>query len=443
MVQNDEQQTNVYDVIGVGIGPFNLGMAALVEPVTNMKSIFFDENESFCWHPGMLIEEADLQVPFLADFVTFADPRSPYSFINYLHMHQRLYQFYFFQRFHIPRTEYNHYAQWVAEQLQNCQFGKRVVDVVDHSNEQSSYYEVVVEDTKTKSKETCRAKHLIIGTGSTPMVPEPLKDHLGNGVFHSSQYLNQIDEGVVGQSVLVVGSGQSATEIVVDLLKRQEQQSFHIYWYTRSPAFFQLESGKLGQEIFSPDYIDYFHALPFEKRKQELPNLQHLRNGVEEETLHALYDELYHRSVGGKDTHVTIRSTIDVKEISFVDGKYQVDCEQWQQEKEFNVYVDRVILATGYRPHIPNWIERLNGKIKWEDEHRFAVKRDYRLSFEDGVVHNVYMLTNLEHSHGPGATNLLLSVQRNITILNQIVGREVYPETRGTVFQSFGATTGD
>lgn len=71
----------VYDVIGIGIGPFNLGLAALIEPVEEISAVFFDKEEKFEWHLGML-DGTDLQVPFLADLVTFADPTSPYTFLK-------------------------------------------------------------------------------------------------------------------------------------------------------------------------------------------------------------------------------------------------------------------------------------------------------------------------------------------------------------------------
>ncbi len=84
------------DVIGIGIGPFNLGLAALLEEKTNVKSAFFDETNVFQWHPGMLLDGTDLQVPFLADLVSFANPTSKYTFLNYAHVHDRLMSFFFF-----------------------------------------------------------------------------------------------------------------------------------------------------------------------------------------------------------------------------------------------------------------------------------------------------------------------------------------------------------
>ena len=70
----------IYDIIGVGIGPFNLGLAALLEPVAEINALFLEQKTQFHWHPGLLIEGTTIQVPFLADLVTMADPSSRFSF---------------------------------------------------------------------------------------------------------------------------------------------------------------------------------------------------------------------------------------------------------------------------------------------------------------------------------------------------------------------------
>lgn len=57
-----------------GIGPFNLGLACLTEPIDDLDGIFLDEKPHFDWHPGLLLEGATLQTPFLSDLVTLADP---------------------------------------------------------------------------------------------------------------------------------------------------------------------------------------------------------------------------------------------------------------------------------------------------------------------------------------------------------------------------------
>ncbi len=47
--------TTIYDIAGIGIGPFNLGLAALSEPIKTLKTIFIEQKPAFSWHEGMLI----------------------------------------------------------------------------------------------------------------------------------------------------------------------------------------------------------------------------------------------------------------------------------------------------------------------------------------------------------------------------------------------------
>mgnify|MGYP002648951642 CR=1 FL=1 len=92
-----ESSIKPYDLVGIGIGPFNLGLAALSQPLVDggaLRAAFFDSRAEFCWHPGMMIPGTTIQVPFMADLVTLADPTSPYSFLNYCKQQGRIHQFY-------------------------------------------------------------------------------------------------------------------------------------------------------------------------------------------------------------------------------------------------------------------------------------------------------------------------------------------------------------
>ena len=89
--------------------------------------MFLDAADEFRWHPGMMIEGATIQVPFLADLVSMADPTSPYSFLNHLKATGRLYPFYIRESFYPLRAEYDAYCRWVAAQLPSLRWGRRVV----------------------------------------------------------------------------------------------------------------------------------------------------------------------------------------------------------------------------------------------------------------------------------------------------------------------------
>ncbi|WP_208590627.1 lysine N(6)-hydroxylase/L-ornithine N(5)-oxygenase family protein [Gracilibacillus suaedae] len=424
-----------YDLIGIGIGPYNLGLATLTAEKTNLRAIFFDQNGQFAWHPGMLIEGSDLQVSFLADLVTFANPTSKYTFLNYLHEHNRLYKYFFFHKFEMPRAEYAAYLKWVVDQMPNCHFKSQVKDVIDHGD----HFEVVVNHWGEQKERSYYTKHVTLGTGSTPVIPFELDDIGSEHVHHSSQYLYHKKRTLQAKHITVVGSGQSASEIFFDLLKLQEHFDYHLSWYTRSPAFLQLDNSKLGQEVFTPDYVDYFHQLPYQERKDSLDLLGQLRKGIDRETLHKIHELLYHRSVDNNKLPVTIQPLTEIQKVVQDNSHLKVEAKQWQVGKDVTFETEKVILATGYRPNIPDWFyQRFENKIEWNDDKHFKVDNNFKLVFKLGQrKHHFYTLTNLEQSHGTGATNLELAVDRNIQIINEIAGETVYEEKRGTIFTQF------
>ncbi|WP_059105798.1 lysine N(6)-hydroxylase/L-ornithine N(5)-oxygenase family protein [Shouchella shacheensis] len=427
-----------YDVIGIGIGPFNLGLAALLEERTELSAAFFDENTSFEWHPGMLLEGTDLQVPFLADLVTMANPQSRYTFLNYIHENGRMLPFYFFNRFDIPRREYNAYCQWVANQVGSCHFGRRVTNAI--YVEEEGRYKLTVHYPDSSEGEIFYAKHLVVGTGNTPLVPPGVEEVVNDDVIHSSTYAFHQEEIKQANAVTVVGSGQSAAEIFYTLLTDQPEHGYKLSWFTRSPGFFQLEESKLGQEVFSPEYVDYFHKLPYDTRQDALPLLGSLRNGVQQKTLHKIYDRLYHQTVHQTKAAVRIQALVEVNGVKKAgEGTYELDCWQWQEERAFVHKSEKVIFSTGYKPNVPKWLQAMESELVMESEKEFAVNRNAALVFKKKRAGQVYSLTNLDHSHGTSATNLALSVQRNMRIVNELAGENVYETKKSGVFQQFSA----
>lgn len=425
----------IYDVIGVGLGPFNLGLAALLDDIDDLEALFFEQQTSYDWHPGMLIEGTDMQVPFLADLVTFANPKSRYTFLNYLHETGRLYSFFYFRRLNVPRREYNDYAKWVGERLKHTRYGHRVVNVINHAED--GVYEMIVADEEAQTETSYFTKHVVMGTGSIPNIPGDYDDFPEQDIFHSSSYLYKEKELKEANKIVLIGSGQSASEIFCDLLEKQGSEDFELSWFTRSAGIFQLESAKVGQEFFSPEYVKYFRSLSFEKRQKALPTLTQLRNGVEPETLDQIYDLLYHRSIKQKNLPVTIQPLTELENIEEHGTGYKLTLHQWQEDKTFSYEADKVILSTGYKPNLPDWLMEMEEEIVWEDERLFKVADDYRIVFNDERCHSIFTLTNLDHTDGTGATHLGLSVHRNQKIINTIAGREVYPIPEHNTFQQF------
>src|SRR5262245_44737910 len=121
-----ESDSEIFDLLGVGIGPFNLSLSALLSSVKTIKSRFFESKPSFSWHPGLLLTNSELQVSYLKDLVTLVDPTNPYTFLAYLVKHKLLYRFINAQFRDVSRLEYDNYLKWVSSCLPNLFFGEKV-----------------------------------------------------------------------------------------------------------------------------------------------------------------------------------------------------------------------------------------------------------------------------------------------------------------------------
>src|SRR5438270_12775222 len=87
-------EDSTYDVIGIGIGPANLALAvALEEEAGELRRLFLDSKPAPVWHPGMLLDDATIQLSVLKDLAMLRNPRSHFTFLNYLKAKGRLLDF--------------------------------------------------------------------------------------------------------------------------------------------------------------------------------------------------------------------------------------------------------------------------------------------------------------------------------------------------------------
>ncbi|MEH6986338.1 lysine N(6)-hydroxylase/L-ornithine N(5)-oxygenase family protein [Cytobacillus firmus] len=429
------QQQKVYDLIGVGIGPFNLGLAAMMEETGGKDVQFFEQRTEFNWHKGMLIEGTTLQVPFFADLVSMADVKSRFTYLNYLQTNNRLYHFYFLEKFHIPRKEYNDYCRWVAGQLPACRFGFRVEKI----SPINGLYEVVVRNVQTGECEFCLTKHVAVGVGTSPSVPPHLKEQLGPNILHSSQYMERKSELKQAGSITVIGSGQSAAEIFYDLLKEQDDGAYELNWFTRSKGFFPMEYSKLGLEYFSPDYIDFFYQLPEEKKESLLSKQDLLYKGISMNTIADIYDLLYDKTACGEKPPIHLLAMTELDGIEVRNCTHLLTLKNCVSEEIFQLESDVIILGTGYAPSMPHFLLQMQEEIVWDEHNRFKVMRDYTLETRTMKENKIFVQNGELHTHGIGAPDLGLGAYRNAVIINQVYGREVYQVNKKNVFQSFEA----
>ncbi|MGS2740737.1 lysine N(6)-hydroxylase/L-ornithine N(5)-oxygenase family protein [Sinomicrobium sp. M5D2P17] len=420
-----------YNVIGIGIGPFNLGLAALMEPVEELSSVFFDQSDGFDWHPGLMLNNVTLQVPFLADLVTMADPASKYSFLNFMKESGRLYKFFIRENFYILRKEYNAYCKWVVSRLPNCRFSHKVVSV-EHN---SGLYAVTVLNTRTALTSVYYAEKLVLGTGTSPYIPDFIDKNTMPKVIHASQYLYFKPDILKNTSVTIIGSGQSAAEIFRDILPATEN-GLQLNWFTRSSRFFPMEYSKLTLELTSPEYVDHFYNMTYGQRKQLLARQNALYKGIDYDLINEIFDTLYEMSVENTPLNVELRSNMQLNKVMAADhGAYDLHFTQTELQRAYRCQSDFVILATGYTYKEPDFLEGIEHKIDRIDSGLFNVQRNYTIdkNGEEIFVQNAEL-----HTHGFVSPDLGMGAYRNSHIINQLTNREVYKVEKRIAFQEFG-----
>ncbi|MGW7053927.1 lysine N(6)-hydroxylase/L-ornithine N(5)-oxygenase family protein [Streptomyces sp. NPDC054887] len=414
------------DFIGIGLGPFNLGLACLTEPIDELDGVFLETKPNFEWHAGMFLEGAHLQTPFMSDLVTMADPTSPYSFLQYLKESGRLYSFYIRENFYPLRTEYNDYCRWAAAKLSSIRFNQTVTSV--EYDAATELYTVRTQDT------TYRARHVVLGTGTPPYIPDACQD-LGGDYIHNSRYLDGKAALQAKKSITLVGSGQSAAEIYYDLLSEIDVHGYRLNWVTRSPRFFPLEYTKLTLEMTSPEYVDYFHALP-EKTRYRLESQQkNLFKGIDSELIDAIFDLLYQKSLKGPvPTRLLTNSSLDTASYDAGSGTYALGLRQEEQGKDFELTTEGLVLATGYRYRTPAFLEGVRDRIRWDGHGRFDVARNYSI---DTTGRGIFLQNSAVHTHSITSPDLGMSAYRNAFIIRELLGSEYYPVEKAIAFQEF------
>ncbi|MGC0340517.1 lysine N(6)-hydroxylase/L-ornithine N(5)-oxygenase family protein [Streptomyces sp. SLBN-8D4] len=423
MTARPEVPTKTYDFVGIGLGPFNLGLACLTEPIDELDGILLESKPDFEWHAGMFLDGAHLQTPFMSDLVTLADPTSPYSFLNYLKEKGRLYSFYIRENFYPLRVEYDDYCRWAANKLSNVRFGTTVTEVT---------YDDEVYVVRTDTGDQFRARHLVLGTGTSPHYPEAVRG-LGGDFFHNSRYMQNKAELQKKDSITIVGSGQSAAEIYQDLLSEIDVHGYRLNWVTRSPRFFPLEYTKLTLEMTSPEYIDYYRELPEATRYRLTAEQKGLFKGIDGDLINEIFDLLYQKNLAGPvPTRLLTNSSLH--SARHENGTYTLGFRQEEQEKDFEIASQGLVLATGYKYAEPEFLAPVRDRLVYDSHGNFDVSRTYAI---DVTGRGVFLQNAGVHTHSITSPDLGMGAYRNSCIIRELLGTEYYPVEKTIAFQEF------
>lgn len=400
------------ELAGIGIGPFNLSLAALASEIEGLSTAYFERSPCFTWHPGLLFRDAVLQTSFLKDLVTPVCPTSRWSFLNFLVTHGRFYDFLAGRFGAVSRPEFTAYMRWVADRLSSCRFGSEVV-AVEHDGRQFRLH-------LSDGGETL-GRALSVGTGRVPNVPENAP--LGDACLHVGSYLSA-RPALAGRRIALVGGGQSGAEVMLDLLSAEPAPA-EIVWLSRRVAFWHLQEGGLIDQIYTPAYQNAYRAMPERAREVALDAQKYSSDGLTQETAHAIYAALYRRRHVEGRQDVSLRPWRSVTEIGRGQRGFRLTARTGWDTTEL-VNADVVLLATGYRPSVPACLEPLRGRLARDAGGGLALGRNYRVLWDGPDESPIYGLNHGHRSYGVIDPQLSMTAWRSAVILNDLVGREVF-----------------
>ncbi|UTY59432.1 lysine N(6)-hydroxylase/L-ornithine N(5)-oxygenase family protein [Massilia sp. erpn] len=399
---------HIHNLIGIGFGPSNLALAiALQEQGHAPDALYLEKQEHFAWHPGMLLDGTHMQISFLKDLATLRNPSSRFTFLNYLHQQQRLPDFINLKTFYPSRYEFNDYLAWAARQFAaQTRYGEEVTAVLPVQKDgQVTHLTVLSRDSQGQQHERL-ARNLVVSVGGTASIPECFAPFRSDArVFHSSSYLGNMNQLKDARRIAVIGAGQSAAEIFMDL----HGKGCSVDLVTRARAMKPADDSPFINEIFNADYTDYvFKQAPSERAALIEEHLNTNYAVADTDLIEQIFHVFYQQKVLGHQRHQFLRRH-EVVEVNAEAGGIQLQLKDQDSGTTFASRYDAVILATGYRrQQHQNLLAPL---APWLDN--MAVDRNYQLIADDRFLPRVFLQGSCEASHGLSDTLLSITAIRS------------------------------
>ncbi|KAJ9144089.1 L-ornithine N(5)-monooxygenase [Pleurostoma richardsiae] len=469
-----------YDLICAGFGPASLAIAVALHDAMEEGKIreppnvlFLEKQAQFAWHAGMLLAGAKMQISFIKDLASLRNPRSNFTFLNYLHKQDRLVEFTNLSTFLPARVEYEDYLRWCASFFDDVvKYGNEVASVSPVEGEGAvNMFEVVSRNVKTGAVTTHRGRNVVLAVGGQPSIPRCLPAS-NPRIIHSSQYANLVPQILsdVGAPyrVAVVGAGQSAAEIFNNIQTLYPRS--RTYLVMKQEFLKPSDDSPFVNSIFNPEYIDHLYPRSSQYRRNIITDAKATNYGVVRlELIERLYERMYdQRRELGSDEHkwphrilsarrvvgvedgadglrLHVRQADTAESVVGPDGIHEADVDNTEMLPGDELLdVDLIVAATGYRrnahvdmlkaawnllpqtPQSPKDQPRgYNDGWQVDGDRMLEVARDYRVKFAPGTVSagsGVWLQGCCEGTHGLSDTLLSVLGTRSGEMVESLFG---------------------
>lgn len=424
----------IHDFIGIGFGPSNIALAIALDEkrqtgAHNISSLFIERQAAFTWHPNMVLDHAHMQISFLKDLATLRNPTSRLTFVNYLHEKQRLQDFINLKTFFPSRHEFSDYFAWAAAQFEDrCVYGEDVVEVLpEKRGGEVALLRVRSRDQAGEVHERL-ARNLVVSVGGTVHVPEcfrPFKDD--PRVFHSHNYLRSIAANPDAQKIAIIGAGQSAAEIFMDLHGRPNTPQVDLVM--RARAIKPSDDSPFVNEIFNVDFVDHMFSRTPAERVELLREFRHTNYACPDlELIQQIFKVFYEQKVKAETRHQFLRRH-EVRDVRATNDGVHLTLHDLNSERTSTTRYDAVVLATGYeREYHKTVLTSLAPHLG-----SFEIDRHYRLQTAPDFHPAIFVQGASEPTHGLSDTLLSVTAVRTGEIGEALFSTTQSPKQRMAV----------
>ncbi|KAA8652309.1 hypothetical protein EYZ11_011668 [Aspergillus tanneri] len=448
----------LHDLLCIGFGPASLAIAIALhdalDPCLNKsapsgwqpKVCFLERQKQFAWHSGMLVPGSKMQISFIKDLATLRDPRSSFTFLNYLHQKDRLIHFTNLGTFLPARLEFEDYMRWCARRFSDVvSYGEEVIEVVPGKSDPSStvvdFFTVKSRNVATGVVSARNARKVVVAIGGTAKVPPGLPQD--PRIMHSSKYCTTLpallnnDQEVY--NIAVLGSGQSAAEIFHDLQKRYPKSKTTLIM--RDTAMRPSDDSPFVNELFNPERVDkFFNLSPAERQRSLAADKATNYSVVRLELIEEIYHDMYIQRVQNPDETKWQHRILPNRKITRVEhygpnSRMRIHLKSAREEAKNAVdegketlEVDALMVATGY---FRNAHERLLGSVQHlrpVGQEEWSPNREYRVELDPGKVSaqaGIWLQGSNEKTHGLSDSLLSVLASRGGEMVQSIFGNQL------------------
>lgn len=416
----------MFELVGVGFGPANLSLAVNMHENAHHNMVFLDRKSEFSWHPNMLTEGAQMQVSFLKDLASIRNPRSEFTFLNYLKHNDRLEHFANLREFYPSRQEFGDYLSWVADRMKRyARYSQSIVAIKPKKDAVGNVAHLAItsRNTQTGEEQEIAAKNLSIAIGGKVKMPNQIELDQLNYTFHSNEFIRSLQSNYPDKhkayKFVVVGSGQSATEIFCHIA--QHYPNATVTQCIRGYAIKPADETEFVNEIFSSASAELLYNLDDDIREKVLNRHRDTNySAVDPALIKHVYRMLYEQRVSGEQ-RLQISNFIQLEKVEESESGNVGIFSNTNNAGQTHIEFDGMFIATGYSydSHL-ELLETLRPYIEFDSKGNVEVDPNYRAITKSNFAPNIYLQGPNEHKHGLSDTLLSMMSIRADKIVSDL-----------------------